>query len=104
MLARYLPLLLAAAPAWVDAFVARYHPTPRARTLTAAQCSTVLSRARQLAGAEIEYDPAYFAIGYPGGDVPAGRGVCADVIDHIGGRPAEEDVLRAWHIIGHFSF
>lgn len=28
----------------------------------------------------VVYDPAYVAIAYPGGDVPAGRGVCADVI------------------------
>ena len=26
------------------------------------------------------YDPAYYTIKYPGGDVPAGRGVCTDVI------------------------
>jgi uncharacterized protein YijF (DUF1287 family) len=26
------------------------------------------------------YDPAYFVIGYPGGDVPADRGVCTDVV------------------------
>ena len=29
---------------------------------------------------EVVYDPAYYAIDYPGGDVPAGRGVCSDVI------------------------
>jgi len=26
------------------------------------------------------------------------------IVHHIGGRPAEEDVLRAWRIIGHFAF
>ena len=26
------------------------------------------------------YDPSYFSIGYPNGDVPADRGVCTDVI------------------------
>ena len=26
------------------------------------------------------YDPAYFSIPYPGGDVPANRGVCTDVV------------------------
>jgi hypothetical protein len=26
------------------------------------------------------------------------------IVHHIGGRPAEEDVLRAWRIIGHFGF
>lgn len=29
---------------------------------------------------EVEYDPAYFSIAYPNGDVPAGKGVCTDVI------------------------
>ena len=29
---------------------------------------------------EIEYDPTYFSIPYPNGDVPKGKGVCTDVI------------------------
>jgi len=29
---------------------------------------------------EVVYDPAYYAIDYPNGDVPSGRGVCSDVI------------------------
>lgn len=29
---------------------------------------------------EVEYDPTYYALKYPGGDVPADRGVCTDVI------------------------
>lgn len=28
----------------------------------------------------VVYDPSYFAIEYPNGDVPAGKGVCTDVI------------------------
>ncbi len=28
----------------------------------------------------VRYDPAYFVIPYPGGDVPADRGVCTDVV------------------------
>jgi len=43
--------------------------------------------ARELAAAamllteeEVEYDPSYFAIAYPNGDVPQGKGVCTDVI------------------------
>lgn len=28
----------------------------------------------------VRYDPAYFRIGYPNGDVPADRGVCTDVV------------------------
>lgn len=29
---------------------------------------------------KVIYDPAYFSIKYPGGDVPANKGVCTDVI------------------------
>lgn len=29
---------------------------------------------------QVEYDPSYFIIPYPGGDVPAGKGVCTDVV------------------------
>jgi len=28
----------------------------------------------------VRYDPTYFSIGYPNGDVPADRGVCTDVV------------------------
>jgi uncharacterized protein YijF (DUF1287 family) len=28
----------------------------------------------------VRYDPSYFRIGYPNGDVPADRGVCTDVV------------------------
>jgi uncharacterized protein len=31
-------------------------------------------------GVTKSYDPAYVAIGYPGGDVPIDRGVCSDVV------------------------
>ncbi len=29
---------------------------------------------------EVAYDPSYFSIGYPNGDVPKGKGVCTDVV------------------------
>ena len=29
---------------------------------------------------DVQYDPAYFSIDYPGGDIPAGKGVCTDVV------------------------
>lgn len=187
--------LIAAAPAWVGQFVARYHTNGRARSLDASRCTKILEKARSMSGGEITYDPAYVRIAYPSGDVPAAQGVCADVIvrsfraagidlqrlvhedmearfsvypplwrlrktdpnidhrrvpnlmtyfsrnaaslslrgdfracdvvawdlgggvthiglvtdrgtiiHHIAGRPAEENVLRAWRIIGHFGF
>lgn len=29
---------------------------------------------------DVRYDPSYFSLEYPGGDVPADRGVCTDVV------------------------
>src|SRR5690606_25945458 len=29
---------------------------------------------------QVVYDPAYYAIAYPNGDVPTGKGVCTDVV------------------------
>jgi uncharacterized protein len=34
----------------------------------------------ELTNDNVEYDGAYFKIAYPNGDVPAGKGVCTDVI------------------------
>lgn len=37
----------------------------------------------QLTLQEVVYDPSYVVISYPNGDVPAGRGVCTDVIIRV---------------------
>jgi uncharacterized protein len=36
--------------------------------------------ALELTKQQVEYDPQYFSIAYPNGDVPADKGVCTDVI------------------------
>jgi uncharacterized protein YijF (DUF1287 family) len=36
-----------------------------------------------LTGQEVLYDPAYFRIPYPNGDIPANKGVCTDVIIRV---------------------
>ena len=36
--------------------------------------------ALQLTKQVVVYDPSYFSIDYPNGDVPAGKGVCTDVV------------------------
>jgi uncharacterized protein len=36
--------------------------------------------ARRQIGVTVVYDPAYVRLPYPGGDVPASRGVCTDVV------------------------
>jgi len=38
------------------------------------------SAAIELTQQQVEYDPQYFSIQYPNGDVPASKGVCTDVI------------------------
>ncbi len=40
----------------------------------------LVSAALSLTEQEVVYDPAYYALEYPNGDVPADRGVCTDVI------------------------
>ena len=40
----------------------------------------IVAAARSQVGVTVHYDPAYRALAYPGGDVPAERGVCTDVI------------------------
>ena len=34
----------------------------------------------RLTGQEVVYDPGYYSMDYPNGDVPEGRGVCSDVL------------------------
>ncbi len=36
--------------------------------------------AMELTKVLVRYDPAYYRISYPGGDIPSGKGVCTDVI------------------------
>lgn len=36
--------------------------------------------AEELTAQRVRYDPSYFAIPYPNGDVPSDRGVCTDVV------------------------
>ena len=40
----------------------------------------LVAAARAQVGVVRAYDPAYFSLTYPGGDVPADRGVCTDVV------------------------
>lgn len=40
----------------------------------------IATAARQQVGVTMEYDPAYAALDYPGGDVPIHTGVCSDVV------------------------
>lgn len=41
---------------------------------------TLSDAALELTKQEVSYDPSYFSISYPNGDVPANKGVCTDVV------------------------
>lgn len=49
---------------------------------------TLSVSALKLTEQEVTYDPAYFLIDYPNGDIPSDKGVCTDVI------------IRAYRLIG----
>ena len=40
----------------------------------------IAEEALKLTGSAVNYDPSYFSIPYPNGDVPKSKGVCTDVI------------------------
>lgn len=40
----------------------------------------LIEATKKLTNDEVIYDPSYFSISYPNGDVPEGKGVCTDVI------------------------
>ncbi|MCL5246233.1 DUF1287 domain-containing protein [Cellulophaga sp. 20_2_10] len=42
--------------------------------------TTLSNSAIELTKQKVTYDPSYFSIGYPNGDVPSDKGVCTDVI------------------------
>lgn len=52
----------------------------KARTTDTAFFSRLASAALALTAQTVNYDPTYFVIPYPNGDVPANKGVCTDVI------------------------
>lgn len=81
----------------------------------------LVSAAREQTRHRVFYDGSY-RLAYPMGDVPADRGVCADVIrtlqvfldrsgvrptliiHHIGAGPVEGDILFFNPITGHFRY
>jgi uncharacterized protein len=60
------------------------------------QGTQIVAAARQQIGVTTEYDPAYVALAYPGGDVPAQTGVCSDVVVRAL-RATELDLQKAVH-------
>jgi uncharacterized protein len=66
MIRKFLPivvLLIASIKAYPQDFTSRF-------------CQAAIALTKQ----KVSYDPAYYSIAYPGGDVPNGKGVCTDVV------------------------
>jgi uncharacterized protein YijF (DUF1287 family) len=64
----------------------------------------VAAAALERTAAKVRYDPAYVSLDYPGGDVPAGTGVCTDVVVRTL-RKVGVDLQKAVHedMRAHFS-
>jgi len=67
-----IPILICLAPAFAPAY--SQVSSPLAFSTRLSQAALQITRDRVL------YDPTYFTIAYPDGDVPADKGVCTDVI------------------------
>jgi uncharacterized protein YijF (DUF1287 family) len=66
--------------------------------------SQIARAAASQVGVTVLYDPSYRRLGYPGGDVPLDRGVCADVVIRAF-RAIGVDLQQAVHrdMRGHFG-
>lgn len=62
------------------------------------------SAAIELTHQQVQYDPQYFSIKYPNGDVPSGKGVCTDLIIRAY-RKVGIDLQKEVHedMVGHFN-
>lgn len=65
----------------------------------------LVEAARSQVGVTVTYDPAYVALAYPGGDVPADRGVCTDVVIRAFRKARRIDLQQRIHqdMRAHFS-
>ncbi|MNM67635.1 hypothetical protein D3C81_791710 [compost metagenome] len=55
-------------------------PSPQPAVAPVAVSPPLVAAARAQIGVTVHYDPAYFSLPYPKGDVPGDRGVCTDVV------------------------
>ncbi len=69
-----------------------------AAALSPASSSALIAAARSQIGKTIYYDPAYVRLTYPGGDVPAERGVCTDVIIRAVRSALNRDLQQLVHL------
>lgn len=82
--------ILVAAMCLLAASIALARPVPADAT------TRLVAGARAQVGVTRSYDPSYVSLAYPGGDVPADRGVCSDVVVRAL-RAAGLDLQKAVH-------
>lgn len=63
-----------------------------------AQALKLSDAAIELTKQKVIYDPAYFTISYPNGDVPAGKGVCTDVVIRAYRNGLKVDLQKEVHL------
>jgi uncharacterized protein len=70
---------------FVKAWYAEYKPeiVPGAAVQGEGFYGELAEAAVKCTASKVVYDPSYFKIPYPGGDVPAGKGVCTDVVIRV---------------------
>jgi len=68
-----------------------------AAALSQASATALVAAARQQIDVTVIYDPAYVKLNYPGGDIPAERGVCTDVIIRACRSALQLDLQKAIH-------
>jgi len=66
--------------AWVKKYVNKYKPHKEVTTLSPQDIDILITAARKLLTTTKRYDPSYFSLKYPSGDVPKDLGVCTDII------------------------
>src|SRR5690348_4207168 len=90
--------------AWLRALVAVIWLAAAPAAAQADDVARVLEAAHAQIGVTRYYDGSYVRLAYPGGDVPADRGVCTDVVIRAF-RAAGLDLQQAVHedMRGHFG-
>ncbi|MBI3566103.1 MAG: DUF1287 domain-containing protein [Elusimicrobia bacterium] len=68
------------ASAFIAAWLKAYRPGSAPPDADAASARRLAEAALAQTRTKVVYDPAYFKLAYPGGDPPADRGVCTDVV------------------------
>jgi uncharacterized protein len=55
-------------------------PSGSQDSVSTSKTGKLIAAARKQVGVTVQYDPAYSALKFPGGDVPRAKGVCTDVV------------------------